>query len=188
DTGKAMPPASETIDRSKFVVTGEPLRSEKRTVGAAVFLRSLDVELAPYKQIENALLVGGGIALLLAFILTWIIAKRVTRPIEQLAMTAQSVTAGDYSVRPAIDRADEVGILSRSFAKMIVALRDKAELEELYEQMAAKSKERGAARASEPAKLEEGTVLVTDLRGLPPTVGGGDAAKVIADVARVMRL
>src|SRR2546430_10310057 len=54
--------------------------------------------------------------------------------------------------------------------------------------MAAKPKGRGAARASEPAKLEEGPVLVTDLRGLPPTVGGGDAAKVIADVARVMRL
>src|SRR5204863_1181850 len=124
-TGKAMPPASETIDRSKYVVTGEPLRSENRTVGAAVFLRSLDSELLPYKQIENTLLAGGGMALLLAFILTWIIAKRVTRPIEQLAGMAQAVTAGDYSVHPNIERSDEVGILGRSFAKMITALRDK---------------------------------------------------------------
>src|SRR5207248_9911293 len=166
----------------------EPLQSGTQTVGAAIFLRSLDRELAPFKQIENALLAGGGVALLLAFILSWLIAKRVTHPIEELAMVAQSVTGGDYNVHPPIDRSDEVGILGRSFAKMITALRDKAEIEELYEQMAAKSEERGAARASEPAKLEEGTVLVTDLRGLPPTVGGGDAAKVIADVARVMRL
>jgi HAMP domain-containing protein/predicted Ser/Thr protein kinase len=188
-TGKAMPPASQTIDRSKYVVTGEPLRSEKQPVGAAVFLRSLDSELAPYKQIENTLLAGGGMALLLAFILTWIIAKRVTSPIEQLAGMAQAVTAGDYTVHPNIERNDEVGILGRSFAKMITALRDKSELEELYEQMAAKSQERGvaASRAAEPARLDEGTVLVTDLRGLP-AVGEGDAAILVGSLGRVMRM
>jgi HAMP domain-containing protein/predicted Ser/Thr protein kinase len=188
-TGKAMPPANETIDRSKYVVTGEPLRSENKTIGAAVFLRSLDSELTPFKQIENTLLAGGGMALFLAFILTWVIAKRVTAPIEQLAGMAQAVTAGDYSVHPNIERSDEVGILGRSFAKMITALRDKSELEELYEQMAAKSQERGAvaARVAEPAKLDEGTVLVTDLRGLPG-VGEGDAPVLVGALGRVMRM
>jgi HAMP domain-containing protein/predicted Ser/Thr protein kinase len=189
-SGKTMPPTTAIIDRSSYVMTGEPLHSGDRTVGAAVFLRSLDRELAPFKQIQNALLLGGGAALLLAFILSWFIAKRVTRPIEQLAGIAQAVTAGDYSVQPAIDRSDEVGILGRSFAKMITALRDKAELEELYEQMAAKSKEREAAapvRVIEPARLDEGTLLVTDLRGLPP-VGEGDAAELIATVGRVMKM
>jgi eukaryotic-like serine/threonine-protein kinase len=187
-SGKMMPPKTVSIDRAQYVMTGEPMKSGSKTVGAAVFLRSLDTELAPFREIQKSLLLGGGGALLLAFILSWFMAKRVTRPIEELAGVAQAVTHGDYDVHPAIDSQDEVGILGRSFAKMITSLRDKAELEELYEQMAAKSEERGAARASEPAKLEEGTVLVTDLRGLPPTVGGGDAAKVIADVARVMRL
>ncbi|HEY6138438.1 MAG TPA: protein kinase [Thermoanaerobaculia bacterium] len=187
-TGKMMPPKTVTIDRSQYVMTGEPMKSGSKTVGAAIFLRSLDVELAPFREIQKALLAGGGAAVLLAFILSWFIAKRVTRPIEELAGIAQAVTHGDYDVHPAIDRQDEVGILGRSFAKMITSLRDKAELEELYEQMAAKSEEREAVRKSEPAKLEEGTVLVTDLRGLPPTVGGGDAANVIADVARVMKL
>src|SRR4029079_6578308 len=164
------------------------MTSGSKTVGAAVFLRSLDVELAPFREIQRVLLLGGGVAVLPAFILSWVIAKRVTRPIEELAGIAQAVTHGDYDVHPGIDRQDEVGILGRSFAKMITSLRDKAELEELYEQMAAKSEEREAVRKSEPAKLEEGTVLVTDLRGLPPTVGGGDAANVIADVARVMKI
>src|SRR5205085_8034677 len=115
---------------------------------------------------------------------------RVTRPIEQLAVVAQAVTAGDYEQRPNIDRSDEVGILGRSFAKMIVALRDKAELEELYEQMAARTKEREAmqvVRSTEPAKLEEGTVVVTDLRGLPP-VGEGEPAILVGAVTRVMKL
>src|SRR5437762_12914987 len=189
-SGKMMPPKTVSIDQAQYVMTGEPMLSGNKTVGAAVFLRSLDTELAPFREIQKSLLVGGGGALLLAFILSWFIAKRITRPIEELAGVAQAVTHGDYDVHPAIDRQDEVGILGRSFAKMITALRDKAELEELYEQMAARTKERdavAAARVSEPAKLDEGTVVVTDLRGLPP-VGEGEPSILIGAVTRVMKL
>jgi HAMP domain-containing protein/predicted Ser/Thr protein kinase len=188
--GKAMPPSRVQIDRASYVVTGEPLQSDRETLGAAMFVRSLDTELAPFREIENALLAGGGASLLLAFLLSWLIAKRVTRPIEELAGIAQAVTAGDYTVHPEMNRSDEVGILGRSFEKMITALRDKSEIEELYEQMAARSEEREAVsvRAMEPAKLDEGTILVTDLRGLPATVGEGDAASVIAAISRTMQM
>jgi eukaryotic-like serine/threonine-protein kinase len=188
-SGKRMLPATQTIDGSSYVLTGEPLLAEKKPIGAAVFLRSVDREMAPFRQIENALLLGGGAALLLAFVLSWLIAKRMTRPIEQLARMAQAVTAGDYSVQPAVARSDEVGILSRAFAKMIVSLRDKADLEELYQQMAARSAEREALpRRSEAPKADEGTVLVTDLRGLPVAVGEDGATSVIESVSRVMKL
>lgn len=190
-SGKPMPPSNADIEGSQYVMTGEPLQSGTQTVGAAVFLRSLDRELAPFKQIENAMLAGGGAALLLAFIFSWFIAKRVTHPIEELAIIAQEVTGGDYTVHPPIDRSDEVGILGRSFARMITSLRDKAEIEELYEQMAARSQEReaaGAPRQSEAAKLDEGTILIADLRELPATVGEGDAANVIAAVGRAMKI
>ena len=185
----AMKTGTVTVEQSRYILTTEPLLAGSDTVGTAIFLRSLDRELAPFKEIENTLLIGGGIALLLAFLLSWVIAKRVTRPIEQLAGIAQAVTAGDYSVSPDVKRNDEVGILGRSFGKMINSLRDKAELEELYAQMAEKAEEApaAAARVIEPAKVEEGTILVTDLRGLPPTVGEGDAASVIATIERVMR-
>lgn len=190
-SGKMIPPSNVEVDRSAYVMTGYPLTSGSQTVGAAIFLRSLDRELAPFRQIENALLTGGGGALLLAFVFSWLIAKRVTRPIEELAGIAQAVTAGDYTVHPAIDRSDEVGILGRSFAKMITALRDKAELEELYEQMAARSAERERevpARPAEPAKREEGTILVTELRGLAPAIGERDASDVITTIERVMKI
>src|SRR5260370_12713002 len=55
--------------------------------------------------------------------------------------------------------------------------------------MAAKAAEVMPVRAAgEAPKLEEGTVLVTDLRGLPATVGEGDAASVINTISRVMSL
>ena len=188
-SGKVAAPSTVQIDRGAYVMTGQPLTSKDRTVGAAIFVRSLDRELAPFRKIRSALLVGGGMALFLAFILSWFIARRLTRPIEELAAIAQAVTAGDYDVRPNISRSDEVGILGRSFAKMITALRDKAELEELYEQMAAKSAEREAHLAvAQPPRLDQGTILVTDLRGLPATVSRGDAVSVIALIEKAIRL
>lgn len=178
-----------TVDQSRYIFTTEPLLSGKNVVGNAIFLRSLDRELAPFREIEQAMMAGGGIALLLAFLSSWLIAKRVTRPIEQLAGFAQAVTAGDYSITPDVSRNDEVGILGRAFGKMINSLRDKAELEALYADMAERSAEPSAGRrATEAAKLDEGTVLVTDLRGLPATVGEGDAMSVIASVERAMRV
>src|SRR6185369_11652299 len=186
-SGKAIPPSNAKIENSSYVMVGEPLMSANVPVGAAVFLRSLDRELAPFREIQNTLLAGGGIALLLAFLLSWFIARRLTRPIEELAGMAQAVTAGDLDIHPRMDGSDEVGILGRSFAKMITSLRDKSELEELYEQMAAKSDEREAVKSIEPPTVEEGTVLVTDLRGLPPAAGEDDAANVIGTVTKIMK-
>jgi eukaryotic-like serine/threonine-protein kinase len=179
--------AEATVDQSNYILTTEPLQSGPDVVGSAIFLRSLDRELAPFREIENAMLIGGGIALLLAFLLSWFIAKRVTRPIEQLAGIAQAVTAGDYSVDPPTDRNDEVGILGRSFGKMMNSLRDKAELEQLYAAMAEKAEDAPVGKPPEVAKQDEGTVLVTDLRGLS-AVGDGEASAVIATVERAMRI
>ena len=184
--GAGAEPSTVTIDGSRYVRIAEPLRSGNESVGSAIFLRSLDRELAPFREIEKALFIGGGAALFLALIFSWLIAKRMTRPIEQLAGMAQAVTAGDYSVQPNINRTDEVGILGRSFAKMINSLRDKAELEELYEQMANRTEEAAPARPVEAARNEEGTVLVTDLRGL--LVGETEATTLVASIERLMRV
>ena len=144
-SGRSLPTTDVQVDRSAYVVTGEPLTAGHLTVGAAVFVRSLDRELLPFRQIEHALFAGGGAALLLALVFSWLSAKRITRPIVELTAMAQAVTSGNYDVDPPQGGSDEVGILSRSFAQMIGALRDKAALEELYQAMALRSREREAA-------------------------------------------
>jgi hypothetical protein len=92
-SGNRLTPATQNIDQSAYVITAQPLRAGEQTVGAAVFLRSLDRELAPFREIQRTLVIGGLIALLLASVMSWLIAKRVTRPIEELAGMAQAVTA-----------------------------------------------------------------------------------------------
>ena len=46
-TGKPVPPSRLQVERNRYVMTGQPLTSGNDTVGAAVFIRSLDRELAP---------------------------------------------------------------------------------------------------------------------------------------------
>lgn len=183
--GTGLTPRPVSLDNTRYVMTGEPFTAGGKTAGAAIFLRSLDSELAPFRAIEQTLVVAGAIALVLAFLFSWIFSKRLTRPIEQLVDTAQSVTEGNYSIQPQSERSDEVGVLSRAFAQMVTSLRDKAELEELYQQMAARVAERESAAAHLP-QSEEGTILVTDLRG--GLGSGGDAQTVISRVTSIMKI
>jgi HAMP domain-containing protein/predicted Ser/Thr protein kinase len=186
-SGKMMPPRTITFGSTRYVMTAEPLSAGGKPLGVAVFLRSLDRELAPFREIERTMLMAGGVALLLAFIFSWLFAKRLTRPIEQLVATAESVTDGNYDIHPAVERGDEVGVLSRAFAQMVSSLRDKAELEELYHEMQTKVAERDSSpQTFQPAQIEEGTILVTDLRGA--MTASGDATTVIERVGWAMRL
>lgn len=190
--GKGTPIAPRTvkIDRSAYLLTGEPLTSGGRQLGAAVFVRSLDRELAPYKEIEKTLWMAGGASLLVALLLSFLLASRLTKPIADLAAMAQAVTAGDYSVNPQVRTGDEVGILASSFGKMVTALRDKAELESLYEQMSTrlKEKETGALPQRKPAQAEEATLLVTELRGIEVSSDPADAERVVSQINAAMRL
>ena len=187
---RSLPPHEVKISGTRYVVTGEAMSAKARPVGAAIFLRSLDKELAPFRQIETTLLFAGGAALLVAFLLSWIVAKRLTRPIEDLVGYAQQVTEGDYNVQPEVDRSDEIGILSRTFAQMVSALRDKAELEELYAEMSARIEEREQQQPAtvkvSPPRSEEATILVTDLRGVTP---GAEAPEELMErVATMFRM
>ncbi len=70
---------------------------------------------------DSALLVGGG-GILLAILLSSWAAARVTRPVEQLALAAQEVAAGNWDARVEVTGDDEIGQLADSFNRMTTEL------------------------------------------------------------------
>ena len=70
---------------------------------------------------DSALLVGGG-GILLAILLSSWAAARVTRPVEQLALAAQEVAAGNWNARVEVSGDDEIGQLADSFNRMTTEL------------------------------------------------------------------
>ena len=73
-----------------------------------------------------ALLVGAA-GVVLGIALSWWVAVRVTRPVEQLAAGARQVAAGNWAARVDVKSSDEVGELARAFNQMTQQLSSQRE-------------------------------------------------------------
>lgn len=86
--------------------------------------------LAVYSQIETdivrlrrAILLFGGVSLLITLILATLIAQRTTRPVHQLTQVAQKIASGDLTARVIPTTRDEIGQLTYAFNNMAEQLR-----------------------------------------------------------------
>ncbi len=82
--------------------------------------RRIYVELK--RHIRSAALLAGGSGILLAILLSSWAAARVTKPVEQLALAAQEVAAGNWNARVEIAGKDELTVLAESFNRMTAEL------------------------------------------------------------------
>ena len=83
-----------------------------------------------------------------AIVVTWLIGRRLTRPLGELTAAAEAVAGGDFTHRVGDDRGDEIGRLATSFNRMAGEM--KASHVELAEQvMEAQSLARELERANE---------------------------------------
>jgi PAS domain S-box-containing protein len=64
------------------------------------------------------------ISTLIATVLALFFIKRITRPINQLARTAESIRAGDLTATSGVVRNDEIGVLAQTFDNMVQRLHD----------------------------------------------------------------
>jgi len=61
---------------------------------------------------------AGAVAVMLAALVGWLVSRRLTRPLLGLTAVTARMAAGDLSARANVNRADEVGLLGRSFNGM----------------------------------------------------------------------
>lgn len=118
----------------KLTLAGERLRGRyislvregSHEVGA-VFLRSFDEAVAPYRQLQWSLLglTGAGVALFAVLSIPF--ARRITEPIKALAESAKRLGRGDYDTPIERSSQDEVGALARAFEAMRVDIRSREE-------------------------------------------------------------
>jgi len=86
------------------------------------------------QQLSNIRLIATTGLLVLALAIAVVIGWSFTRPVQQLAVAARRVAAGDLDFRVDINRRDEVGQLAKTFNEMIADLKSKRELEEKLNQ------------------------------------------------------
>jgi methyl-accepting chemotaxis protein len=111
-------PQTEQFER----IRGIAIELEKEILGNARTQIAASAELAARSGRSSAVL--GGLALLLGVALTIALSRLISRPLVEIAGVAQRMAAGDLTGNLALEqRADEVGLLSRNFARMAEDLR-----------------------------------------------------------------
>ncbi|MGR9044388.1 MAG: sensor histidine kinase [Gammaproteobacteria bacterium] len=88
------------------------------------------------RNMYQQLLMIAGVSILLILVVGYFFARWITLPVATISQLATQVAKGDFSVRSDIERADEVGILSKSFNQMVLSLKDsKDQLEHYNEEL-----------------------------------------------------
>jgi len=131
-----------------------------------VMLRSLDVEMAPFWQLEKVLIVLNVIALLVSGIAGVFVARGVTRPLISLSEGVGRIMRDDYRARVQVKTRDELGNLASAFNRMAMGLEERDKVRDLL----GKSVSPEVARELMKSEIELGgeirnvTILFSDLR------------------------
>ena len=83
-----------------------------------------DIALKLMNNLISALIIATLIALLGSIVVGFIVVRSIVLPVEQLAVTAQQVAAGDLSQTTSIRSDDEIGTLANTFNNMTSQLRN----------------------------------------------------------------
>lgn len=90
-------------------------------------LQSYDQATSFLRSLNRKLVTLGAVAVMVGAFLAFVVSRQITRPLEQLALSARQLEKGDFEVQVAVQGADEVADLTRSFEEMRKGLRQSRE-------------------------------------------------------------
>lgn len=159
---------TKTFAAEEFEVLSTTIERYDNTRVVALLQRSLREGLKPYDSLQVALLFLAAIGLIVSLIGSLRIARRITRPVKELADAAARVESGDYRVvgGSAAQSGDEIGALAKAFNSMSRGLSERDLMRDVLGKVASPEI---AARLLEQ-KIELGgeeravTVMFADIR------------------------
>ncbi len=167
----------------KWFSAFHPLRDRQGRVVAVLGAdeRASDLQAETRERLKSTLL-SGLAAAAVAVLLSFILARSVTRPLKLMAESTAEIAAGNLNISLNIHSRDEVGELARSFNQMVgrlsVAAGDRARLqEELLEKQKLDQELSMAAEIQhsfQPVAFPCSPWFCTSARTMPARVVGGD--------------
>lgn len=162
-------PSLQTISVGGSLFSGRATAFPGDVIGNTqmVMLRSLDAELAPFRDLNQKLLIVSVAALLVSLLCAAFMARQVTRPVQILTRGVDRIEQGDYQVRVPDRGQDELSRLGASFNRMaeglderdrVRALLGKTVSPEIAHELLNSGLELGG-------EVREATILFSDLRG-----------------------
>jgi HAMP domain-containing protein len=101
------------------------LTADEEEIGAALALRSLSAETAAFRQFRTSLIAVSVGVMLLALVVAWFGASRITGPVRTLVGLVDRARDGSFSGAVSVASRDEIGVLARAFNGLLADLREK---------------------------------------------------------------
>jgi HAMP domain-containing protein len=129
--------SGKTLDRVPLHFAGQDwvahlaptAAQDEAQLGTVAVLSSTDQIVGSYSAITNWVILAGIASLAVALVLSFVLARRILRPIGTMAEAAESAAAGDYRTRIGTGGGDALGRLARAFDKLLSDLREKSDME-----------------------------------------------------------
>ncbi|HWM11873.1 MAG TPA: HAMP domain-containing protein, partial [Solirubrobacteraceae bacterium] len=120
DAVRARRPVATTVATSagRQALVAYPLIVGKNVNGVAVFADTLDDVEGNVALIRQQILLSGGIALVIALMAGYLVARALSQRVGRLEQAARKVAAGDFSNPIRADSDDELGQLAAAFDDM----------------------------------------------------------------------
>lgn len=169
-------------------VTGDDLWFAKRiiyggtTIGSVAVRYSDEAWASLAGRLVTRMLLAAGLVIILASMLVYWIAGKMSRPMELLAAAAGQVAGGDYSVRLTVEGNDEVSDATSQFNSMVEELAHKEEIRDVFgkylnPKLVSEVFEGGTAHVENSS--QEVTVLFADMVGFTSFSEGAEPAEIV---------
>ena len=149
-----------------FITLGTSLLNRSELTLTALVQQSLPDALAPYRQLEQQLIILFVMGLLVSVTMALLLGKSITRPVLKLASRVQKIERGDYSSDVASTRKDEIGHLENSVNNMATGLAEREKVRALLGKVV--SREIAEELMNRPVALggetRTATILFSDIR------------------------
>lgn len=122
----------QTGRRDGIVFVAQPLTARRN--GTPVLVLTQEIEASATNQVRGFFLIGGALAIGVAMIVAFFLARRLTRPLATMGDTARSIAAGDLTARVDLGRHpdDELADLARTLNGMATQLEHARGLERAF--------------------------------------------------------
>jgi adenylate cyclase len=163
--GAVMP-----IGGEDYVVLATPLEDAGGLRLFAILQRSVAEGVAPYLTLQVVLLVLALISVMVTLAGGIRIARRITRPVEELAAAAREVARGNYEVATVRGGPDEIGELARDFDSMVQGLAERDAMRDALGKVASSEVVQQLLRGQIELGGEERdvSVMFADIRNFTP--------------------
>ncbi len=151
-----------TLGQERFICAFAQVSSS----GDAIYVMatSVDKALASLQVIERVILLVGALAIIIALIGGFALARGITAPVQTLVAATEKIRAGKYDVQLGSSSKDEIGKLSQSFNEMVIGLRERIIMSKFVSASTVEMiKEGGHLRLG--GERRNVTVFFSDIRG-----------------------